>query len=98
MDRKEYLLRRRADGHARPRTSVLALWGVLTGVTAIVLLVAGGLDALQKTVIVTAAPFVLVMLGLAFSLWRELRQDPLVAPVPVEQPVAVATVPKDPET
>ncbi|WP_190812979.1 BCCT family transporter [Saccharopolyspora pogona] len=86
-----------SDGHARPRTSVLALWGALTGVTAIVLLVAGGLDALQKTVIVTAAPFVLVMLALAFSLWRELRQDPLVAPVPVEQPVAVATVPKDPE-
>ncbi|MEV0082636.1 BCCT family transporter [Saccharopolyspora sp. NPDC050642] len=87
-----------SDGHARPRTSVLALWGGLTGVTAIVLLVAGGLDALQNTVIVTAAPFVLVMLALAVSLWRELRQDPLIAAAPEKkEPVAVGTVPKDPE-
>ncbi|MQA09054.1 MAG: BCCT family transporter [Pseudonocardiaceae bacterium] len=64
-----------SDGTQRPRPGVLALWGFLTGATAIVLLLAGGLEALQQTVIVTAAPFVLLMLALAYSLWRELRTD-----------------------
>ncbi|GAA4616359.1 BCCT family transporter [Saccharopolyspora hordei] len=83
-----------SGGAARPRTSVLALWGGLTGLTAIVLLLAGGLDALQDTVIVMAAPFVLVMVGLAVSLWKELRQDPLVSPE--REPELVAPGPKDP--
>ena len=39
---------------ADPRRSVLILWGVLTGLTAIVLMLAGGLNALQNTVIVTS--------------------------------------------
>ncbi|GAB3299925.1 BCCT family transporter [Parasphingorhabdus pacifica] len=70
-----------SDGEMKPRTTVLALWGALTGATAIVLLVAGGLEALQQTVIITAAPFVVLMLGLAYSLWREVREDPLFGPV-----------------
>jgi choline/carnitine/betaine transport len=81
-----------SDGAQRPRTFVLALWGALTGLTAIVLLIAGGLEALQQTVIVTAAPFVLLMLGLAYSLWQELRADEAVqaappAPERIEVPV-----------
>lgn len=69
-----------SDGETKPRTMVLALWGALTGATAIVLLIAGGLEALQQTVIITAAPFVVLMLGLAYSLWREVREDPLCRP------------------
>ncbi|MER5393629.1 BCCT family transporter [Saccharopolyspora sp. NPDC002686] len=86
-----------SDGAPRPRTSVLALWGALTGVTAIVLLVSGGLDALQNTVIVTAAPFVLVMLALAVSLWRELQHDPLFAAEVEPDPEPVAIGAKGPE-
>ncbi|CAM03876.1 choline/carnitine/betaine transport [Saccharopolyspora erythraea NRRL 2338] len=71
-----------SDGETKPRAAVLALWGGLTGVTAIVLLVAGGLEALQQTVIITAAPFVVLMVGLAYSLWREVREDPLFRPEP----------------
>ena len=51
------------------------MWGVLTGVTAVVLMLAGGLTALQNTVIVTSAPFLVIIAGLAVSFWRELLLD-----------------------
>ena len=54
---------------------MLVLWGVLTGVTAIVLMLAGGLNALQNTVIVTSAPFLVIIAGLAVSFWKELPAD-----------------------
>ncbi|PAZ14803.1 glycine/betaine ABC transporter permease [Streptomyces sp. SA15] len=64
-----------SDGSLNPRRSVLVLWGVLTGVTAIALLLAGGLNALQNTVIVTSAPFLVIIAGLAVSFWKELTSD-----------------------
>ncbi|WP_433868613.1 BCCT family transporter [Saccharopolyspora sp. CA-218241] len=67
-----------SDGHPRPSAAVLAVWGGLTGLTSVVLLLAGGLEALQQAVIISAAPFVVLMIGLAYSLWREVREDPLV--------------------
>ena len=54
---------------------MLILWGVLTGITAIVLMLAGGLNALQNTVIVTSAPFLVIIAGLAVSFWKELHAD-----------------------
>ncbi|UUU36475.1 BCCT family transporter [Streptomyces sp. CA-210063] len=64
-----------SDGSLTPRRSVLILWGVLTGVTAVVLMLAGGLNALQNTVIVTSLPFLVIIAGLAVSFWKELRAD-----------------------
>ncbi|MDI3423598.1 BCCT family transporter [Streptomyces luteolus] len=64
-----------SDGSLTPRRSVLILWGVLTGVTAIVLMLAGGLNALQNTVIVTSLPFLVIIAGLAVSFWKELDAD-----------------------
>jgi choline-glycine betaine transporter len=64
-----------SHGTLTPRRSVLVLWGVLTGVTAIVLMLAGGLSALQNTVIVTSFPFLVIIGGLAVSFWRELHAD-----------------------
>jgi glycine betaine transporter len=74
-----------SDGALRPRTPVLVLWGVLTGAVAIVLLLAGGLSALQTAVIVSSAPFLVIIAGLAVSFWRELRTDLGPAPVLVAQ-------------
>jgi choline-glycine betaine transporter len=54
---------------------VLILWGVLTGLTAIVLMLAGGLNALQNTVIVTSAPFLVIIAGLAVAFWKEILGD-----------------------
>jgi glycine betaine transporter len=64
-----------SGGGLNPRSWILVMWGVLTGVTAIVLMLAGGLTALQNTVIVTSAPFLIIIAGLAVSFWRELVLD-----------------------
>jgi glycine betaine transporter len=64
-----------SDGALTPRRSVLILWGVLTGITAVVLMLAGGLTALQNTVIVTSLPFLVIIAGLAVSFWKELVAD-----------------------
>ncbi|MDT9594212.1 BCCT family transporter [Nocardioides zeae] len=62
-------------GSLHPPRWVLVLWGVLTGVTAVVLMLAGGLSALQNTVIVTSAPFLVIIAGLAVAFWRDLLLD-----------------------
>ncbi|WP_052286416.1 BCCT family transporter [Streptomyces sp. 769] len=63
-------------GALHPRTWLVVLWGVLMAAVAAVLLVAGGLTALQAATILVALPFVLVMLTLCWSLLAELREDP----------------------
>ncbi|GAA3281815.1 BCCT family transporter [Nesterenkonia halobia] len=68
-----------SDGRMHPSRSVMGVWGVLTGATAAVLLYAGGLEALQTAVMLSAAPFIFVILALAVSLVMLLRRDPLVA-------------------
>lgn len=63
------------DGALLPPRSVLILWGVLTGVIAVVLMFAGGLNALQNTVIVASLPFLVIIAGVALSFWLELLRD-----------------------
>jgi glycine betaine transporter len=48
---------------------------------AAVLLYAGGLQALQTAVILSAAPFIFVILALAIAIVMLLRRDPLMAPL-----------------
>jgi glycine betaine transporter len=64
-----------SGGSLTPRRTVLILWGVLTGVCAVVLMLAGGLTALQNTVIVASLPFLVIIAGLAVSFWKELVAD-----------------------
>ncbi|MGH4001236.1 MAG: BCCT family transporter [Pseudonocardiaceae bacterium] len=64
-----------SKGSLNPHRWVLILWGVLTGITAIVLMLAGGLSALQNTVIVTSLPFLVIIGGLAVSFYKELSAD-----------------------
>ena len=66
-------------GTLEPGTPVVILWGALTGAVAAVLLLAGGVDALdgiQSVLILAAAPFLLVVISMCFSLVRELRREP----------------------
>lgn len=65
-----------SDGRMDPSRSMMCMWGLLTGATAAVLLYAGGLEALQAAVMLSAAPFILVILALAVSLVMLLRRDP----------------------
>ncbi|SNT29560.1 BCCT family transporter [Rhodococcoides kyotonense] len=63
------------NGSLTPPRWVLVMWGVLTGITAIVLLFAGGLNVLQNTVIVTSLPFLVIVAGLTVALWKQLAND-----------------------
>ncbi|WP_404386921.1 BCCT family transporter [Knoellia locipacati] len=74
-----------------PSRPTVIFWGAATGAVAAVMLVVGGADALsglQNITIVAALPFVLVMVGLAVSLVKDLSNDPLV----VRRAYAVAAV------
>ncbi|KRD15311.1 choline transporter [Mycobacterium sp. Root265] len=67
-------------GTIEPHKKTVVFWGVATGAVAAVMLLVGGSDALtglQTITIVAALPFVLVMIGLAVALVKDLRQDPM---------------------
>jgi choline/glycine/proline betaine transport protein len=64
-----------SGGHPNPPVWSRVLWAVLEGLIAIVLLLAGGLSALQAGAITTALPFSAVMLLMVFALFRALRVD-----------------------
>jgi choline/carnitine/betaine transport len=67
-------------GTQEPRRATVVFWGVAMGAVAAVMLLVGGDDALtglQTITIVAALPFVVVMVGLAVSLVKDLRSDPL---------------------
>lgn len=53
---------------------------MLISAVAAALLLAGGLDALQQATILVALPFLVVLLGLAVALVRDLSRDPAVNP------------------
>lgn len=68
-------------GTLEPSRWVVVFWGMLTGGVAALLLWTGGseaLDGLQTMTIIAAAPFVLVMIGLCFSLYKDLSHDPII--------------------
>jgi glycine betaine transporter len=60
-------------GNINPQAWVVVIWRTLTGTA--ILLLAVGLDGLQTAAILSAAPFVLVMIGLCWSLFRALRTE-----------------------
>ena len=64
-------------GRKEPWEPLIVLWAVMTGVVAAVLLAVGGLDALKTFAILAATPFTLVLIGMCFCLWLDLRRDPL---------------------
>ena len=64
-----------AGGHPDPPAVQRIFWAVTEGVVAAVLLVGGGLGALQTGVISTGLPFALVLLLVGFSLVRGLKDD-----------------------
>ena len=69
------------NGAIEPRRALVIFWGVATGGVAAVMLLVGGSDALnglKNITIVSAVPFVLVMVMLCFAFARELSHDPLV--------------------
>ena len=63
------------NGAIEPRRAVVIFWGVATGGVAAVMLLVGGSDALnglKNITIVSAVPFVIVMVGLCFAFAQDL--------------------------
>jgi choline/carnitine/betaine transport len=68
-------------GTLSPSRRTVIFWGVVMGAVAAVMLLVGGdeaLTGLQNLTIIAALPFALVMVGLAVSLAKDVRSDPLV--------------------
>ncbi|MGY1635813.1 BCCT family transporter [Geodermatophilus sp. SYSU D00742] len=68
-------------GTLSPSRGTVVFWGVVMGAVAAIMLLAGGdeaLTGLQNLTIIAALPFALVMVGLAVSLARDVRTDPVV--------------------
>jgi choline-glycine betaine transporter len=76
-------------GTLEPPRAIVAFWGTAMGGVAITLLVAGGLETLQQAAIVVGAPFALLMIVLAYSFFKALREDAIPAP----EPPATVTIP-----
>ena len=66
-----------SGGDQDPPVWSRVMWAVLEGGVAISLLLAGGLGALQTGAILTAAPFSVVMIAMAFATYKALKAEHL---------------------
>ncbi|MGC9311205.1 MAG: glycine betaine uptake BCCT transporter [Sediminispirochaetaceae bacterium] len=64
-----------SNGNLNPPVAKKFTWGILQSVAAVILLMSGGLEALQRMAIVAALPFTIVMVGMVFSLLSALRYE-----------------------
>lgn len=64
-----------SDGDLNPGNSKKVLWGVIQAVLALVLIMTGGLQALQTCSIVAAFPFAIIMILCCVCLVKALNQD-----------------------
>jgi choline/carnitine/betaine transport len=79
-----------SKGNLHPKAWNIVVWGVFTGAAAAVCLLAGAIQgsvdaallALQSVAIASAAPFVIVLIGLCFSIMKALRTERLPVAVP----------------
>lgn len=65
------------NGDLNPPNSRKILWGIVQALLALVLLLTGGLAALQTISIVAAFPFAIIMLLTCYCLVKALREDPM---------------------
>ena len=64
-------------GISEPRRPISVIWGLTSAAVAIVLIVVGGVDAIQTFVILAASPFIFIMGAMAIAFYADLRKDPL---------------------
>jgi glycine betaine transporter len=62
-------------GDPRPGTDLRIIWGILQGAVAAVLLLAGGLGALQTASIAAAFPFMIVLIFMMYCIWKSVKQE-----------------------
>ncbi len=64
-----------SDGDPNPGARVKLVWGLAISVISIVLLISGGLKGLQTMSIVTALPFMFLMVWMCVCLYQELNDE-----------------------
>lgn len=64
-----------SKGSLNPALAVKIIWGVLITAIAVVLLIAGGLDALQTASLISALPFTLILLLIVIAFMRMVKQE-----------------------
>lgn len=62
-------------GDLNPNNSNKIAWGIIQGLFAIVFIMLGGLDILQRFAIVVSLPFAFVFMAIIVGLWKELRKE-----------------------
>ncbi|PKR77089.1 glycine/betaine ABC transporter permease [Halalkalibacillus sediminis] len=66
-----------SKGSLNPPMFLKLVWGVLISAIAAVLLLAGGLDALQTASLVAALPFTVIMLIMLAGIFKMLKKEPI---------------------
>lgn len=64
-----------SSGVVEPSRVTKLTWGTIMGALAAILLVSGGLNALQNGAILAATPFGILMLAMCWSLYKTLKSD-----------------------
>lgn len=68
------------NGRVEANRKVTVLWGMMTALIAVVMILTGGEDALtnvQNITIIAASPFVFIIIALMFAIVKSLSNDPL---------------------
>ncbi|MGP4062705.1 BCCT family transporter [Halobacillus sp. H74] len=65
------------NGTLTPSLGIKIIWGLLMAAIAGVLLVAGGLDALQTASLVSALPFTVIIILFVYAFTKMIREEPL---------------------
>jgi glycine betaine transporter len=85
-----------------PSRFIRLAWGLVIGAFAAVLLLVGGLEALQQAAILAGLPFAVVMIFMCYTLYKSLREDfreeggqeeekEVAAAKPADQPVSASS-------
>ncbi|MBF7096380.1 glycine betaine uptake BCCT transporter [Alkalibacter mobilis] len=64
-----------SKGDLNPKNSVKILWGVVQSMIAIVLLISGGLSAMQSISIIMALPFLLIVVLMCISIFKAVKEE-----------------------
>lgn len=62
-------------GSLTPPNSVKVIWGIIVSTIALILLSAGGLLALQNTIIIAALPFSFVIVVMMYALFKSMNEE-----------------------
>lgn len=64
-----------SEGAVNPRVVLRFIWGLVISAFAAVILLSGGLDALQRVAIITAVPFAVIMIVMCWAMYKSFSAE-----------------------